>query len=171
MQELVNSLDVYLKSSASMAFLAAFIGGVLTSFTPCVYPMVPIIAGYVGSRNIGGSKVRGFILSLIYVIGVALIYTALGIVAALSGRFFGEFNSNPWIHFFIANVMIVLGLAMLDVFTIPTIGIRSGSARGGFFGVFLMGIVSGLVAGPCTCTSNGSLAGLCCHNSECAFWG
>lgn len=150
MQELVNSLDVYLKSSASMAFLAAFIGGVLTSFTPCVYPMVPIIAGYVGSRNIGGSKVRGFILSLIYVIGVALIYTALGIVAALSGQFFGEFNSNPWIHFFIANVMIVLGLAMLDVFTIPTIGIRSGSARGGFFGVFLMGIVSGLVAGPCT---------------------
>ena len=74
MQKLVNSLDVYLKGSAFMAFLAAFLGGVLTSFTPCVYPMVPITAGYVGSRNLGGSKVRGFVLSLFYVVGVAVTF-------------------------------------------------------------------------------------------------
>ncbi len=171
MQELVNSLDVYLKGSAFMAFLAAFLGGVLTSFTPCVYPMVPITAGYVGSRNLGGSKARGFVLSLFYVVGVAVTYAALGVVAALSGRFFGEFNTNPWIHFVVANVMIFLGLAMLDVFTIPMIGIGSGPTAGGFVSVFLLGIVSGFVAGPCTAPVMGVLLAYVATTRDLLFGG
>lgn len=171
MQELVNSLDVYLKGSAVMSFLAAFLGGVLTSFTPCVYPMIPITAGYVGSRNLGGSKVRGFVLSLFYVVGVAVTYAALGVIAALSGRFFGEFNTNPWVHFVVANVMILLGLAMLDVFTIPMIGIGSGPTSGGFFSVFLLGIVSGFVAGPCTAPVMGVLLAYVATTRDLLFGG
>jgi cytochrome c-type biogenesis protein len=171
MQELVNSLDLYLKGSVFMSFLAAFLGGVLTSFTPCVYPMVPITAGYVGSRNLGGSKARGFVLSLIYVVGVAVTYAALGVVAALSGRFFGEFNTNPWIHFAVANLMILLGLAMLDVFTIPMIGIGSGTPAGGLFSVFLLGIVSGFVAGPCTAPVMGVLLAYVATTRDLLFGG
>jgi cytochrome c-type biogenesis protein len=171
MQELVNSLDVYLKGSAVMSFLAAFLGGVLTSFTPCVYPMIPITAGYVGSRNLGGSKARGFFLSLFYVAGVAVTYAALGVVAALSGRFFGEFNTNPWVHFVVANLMILLGLAMLDVFTIPMIGIGSAPTVGGFFSVFLLGIVSGFVAGPCTAPVMGVLLAYVATTRDLLFGG
>lgn len=171
MQELANSLDVYLKGSLLMSFLAAFLGGVLTSFTPCVYPMVPITAGYVGSRNLGGAKVRGFFLSLFYVVGVAMTYATLGVVAAMSGRFFGEINSNPWIHFFVANVMIVLGLAMLDVFTIPMMGVKDGPQPGGFFSVFLLGIVSGFVAGPCTAPVMGVLLAYVATTRDLVFGG
>jgi len=171
MQELVNSLGVYLQGSAIMSFVAAFLGGVLTSFTPCVYPMVPITAGYVGSRNLGGSKLRGFVLSLFYVVGVAVTYSALGVVAALTGRFFGEFNTNPWVHFAVANLMIFLGLAMLEVFTIPMIGVKSGPQAGGFFSVFLIGIVSGFVAGPCTAPVMGVLLAYVATTRDVLFGG
>ena len=60
MQELENSLDVYLKGSPFMSFIAAFVGGVLTSFTPCVYPMVPITAGYVGAGTSAGPRSEAF---------------------------------------------------------------------------------------------------------------
>ena len=71
MENLVNNLEVYLNASIFMSLTASFVGGLLTSFTPCVYPMIPITAGYVSSNNIGGSKIKGFWLSVCYVLGVA----------------------------------------------------------------------------------------------------
>lgn len=149
-EELVTNLEAYLQASVLMAFLAAFAGGVLSSFTPCIYPMIPITAGFVGSRNIGGSKLKGFLLSLIYVTGMAITYAALGMFAALTGRFFGAIGSNPWVYFVVANIIILLGLAMLEVFEIPVFAPQTTVGGGGIAGVFLMGVVSGFVAGPCT---------------------
>lgn len=157
MEQLVNGMEVYLKASIAMSFVAAFLGGVLASATPCVYPMVPITASFVGSSNLGGSKLRGFALSLFYVLGLSLTYAALGMIAALTGRLFGEINSNPWAYFFVANVIIILGLGMLDVFTIPVISLRGSGAPTGVLGVFLVGIASGFVAGPCTAPVMGVL--------------
>jgi cytochrome c-type biogenesis protein len=150
MEELINGLETYLNASYGMAFLAAFGGGLLASFTPCVYPMIPITAGYVGSRNLGGSKLKGFVLSVIYVTGVAVTYAGLGMVAATTGRFFGEISTNPLAYFIVANIVIILGLSMLEVFTIPTIDFGSGTKQGGMFSIFLLGLASGFVAGPCT---------------------
>ncbi|MEW6350058.1 MAG: cytochrome c biogenesis protein CcdA [Thermodesulfobacteriota bacterium] len=150
MEEWVNnSLEAYLKASVFMSFVVAFLGGVLASFTPCVYPMIPITAGFVGSRNVGGSRFTGFVLSSVYVVGIAVTYAALGMVAALTGRFFGEISSNPWVFFVVANIIILLGLGMLEVFEIPMMSPGEVNA-GGFIGIFLMGIVSGFMAGPCT---------------------
>jgi len=156
-ENIVGNLELYLQGSIAMAFVAAFLGGILASFTPCVYPMVPITAGYVGSRNLGGSKARGFVLSLLYVMGVAVTYSALGMIAALSGQLFGEMSTNPWVYFAVANIMIVLGLAMLDVFTIPTLAPKSSVHMSGLPGVFILGILSGFVAGPCTAPVMGVL--------------
>jgi len=150
MEELISNIELYLKASLIMSFIAAFLGGVLVSFTPCIYPMIPITASFVGGRSIGGSKAKGFFLSLFYVIGVAVTYSALGVFAATTGRLFGDISSNPFMYFIIANIIIVLGLGMLDVFTIPMIAPKSSTKRGGFLGVFLLGVVSGFVAGPCT---------------------
>ena len=150
MEDLVTNFEAYLKASVLMSFFAAFAGGVLASFTPCIYPIIPITAGYVGSRNIGGSKLKGFLLSLIYVSGMAITYAALGMFAALTGRFFGSISSNPWVYFVVANIIILLGLAMLDVFEIPVFSPQTTVEGSGLLGVFVMGIVSGFVAGPCT---------------------
>lgn len=157
MENIVGSLDVYLQGSIAMALLAAFLGGILASFTPCVYPMVPITAGYVGSRNLGGSKLKGFALSFFYVLGVAVTYATLGMIAALSGSFFGEVSTNPWAYFIVANIIILLGLGMLEVFTIPTFAPKATPQLGGLLGVFLLGIASGFVAGPCTAPVMGVL--------------
>jgi thiol:disulfide interchange protein DsbD len=89
--------------------------------------------------------------------GVAVTYSALGMIAALSGQIFGAIGSNPLTYFIVANVMIVLGLAMLDVFTIPTFSPKSSVHMGGVPGVFVLGIVSGFVAGPCTAPVMGVL--------------
>ena len=71
MDAIISNMDYYLQASITMSFIAAFLGGLLASFTPCVYPMIPITAGVIGNRNIGGSKAKGFFLSLIYVSGMA----------------------------------------------------------------------------------------------------
>jgi cytochrome c-type biogenesis protein len=151
MEQLISNLDMYLKASLIMSFVAAFLGGLLTSFTPCVYPMIPITAGYVGGENLGGSKYRGFILSLFYVIGVSATYASLGIFAALTGRLFGEISTNPYAYFIVANIIIIMGLGMLDVFPIPLIGFKASSKKNrGVVGAFLVGAASGFVAAPCT---------------------
>ena len=150
MEQLVGNLELYLKASVFMSFFAAFLGGLLTSFTPCIYPMIPITASFIGGRSVGGPKFRALFLSLSYVVGIAVTYSVMGVFAASTGRLFGEISSNPYAYFIIANIIILLGLGMLDVFTIPVITSKSMTNRGGFFGAFVIGIASGIVVGPCT---------------------
>ena len=150
MEELVGNLELYLKASILMSFFAAFIGGLLTSFTPCIYPMIPITASFIGGKSVGGSRLRALFLSLSYVVGIAVTYSILGVFAASTGRLFGEISSNPYAYFIIANIIILLGLGMLDVFTIPVITSKGMTSRGGFLGAFVIGIASGIVIGPCT---------------------
>jgi cytochrome c-type biogenesis protein len=169
MDQLSSSLDLYLKTSSLMSLLAAFVGGILTSLTPCVYPLIPVTAGYVGNRNIGGSKSRAFFLTLTYVAGVAVTYALLGVVAAMTGQLFGAISSNPWVYFIVANIIIVSGLAMLEVFTIPMIGLKSTPEAGGFIGIFFLGLASGLLAGPCTAPALGVLLGYVAASRDVVF--
>lgn len=154
-ENFINGLSAYLQGSVSLSFLAVYLGGVLISFTPCVYPVIPITVAFIGARG-DGSKGRGFVLSLIYVTGMAVTYTILGAVAALSGRLFGQIQSNPWTYFLIGNLCVLMGLSMLDVFTFtvrtPAFVTRAQSRKQtrGIAGSFLVGAASGLVMGPCT---------------------
>lgn len=171
MEQIAGRLDVYLQASVVMSFCAAFLGGVLTSFTPCVYPMIPITAGYVGGGNLCGSKLRGFFLSVSYVVGVAVTYASLGVFAALTGSLFGGVSSNPWVTFAVANIMILFGLSMLDVFELPMIGKNVCVEQGGYGGAFLMGLVSGLIAAPCTAPVLGVLLTYVATSQKIVFGG
>jgi cytochrome c-type biogenesis protein len=133
--------------------------GVLTSLTPCIYPMIPITAAIVGGesvgRDTGGSRVRPITLTLCYVLGLALVYATLGLLAGLTGTLFGAVSSNPWSYFVMANLLLVFALVMLDVMPVPipsALMARASSAgrRGGGAGAFIMGAASGLVAAPCS---------------------
>jgi cytochrome c-type biogenesis protein len=156
LQNLMDNFEMYLEGSKVLACLASYLAGVLISFTPCVYPVAPVIVAYTGAHG-GGSRLKGLILSLSYVLGMALTYAALGVFAALSGKLFGQIQTNPWTHFFIANLFMLMGLSMLDVFTLNVpqpqfiSGIGHGSSsRKGALGSFMIGIASGLIIGPCT---------------------
>ena len=153
-ENLLGNLDLYLQSSILLAFVAAYCGGVLVGFTPCTYPLIPVTVGFIGAYG-ASSKLRGFLLSLFYVLGLALTYSIMGAAAVLSGRIFGQMQSTPWTYFIMANLCIFMGLAMMDVFNIslpvPQKLIRlTSKSKKGFVGSFLIGATSGVIIGPCT---------------------
>ena len=153
-ENFASNFEFYLHKSAILALFAAYAGGLLVGFTPCIYPVVPIIVGFIGGRG-SGSKLKSFVLSLLYVVGMALSYTILGGVAALSGKLFGQIQTNPWIYFVVANICILLGLSMMDVFNLSLSMPRFLSQarevkRGGALSSLLLGATSGLLVGPCT---------------------
>lgn len=154
LETLTGYLEAYLQGSIVLALPAAYAAGVLVGFTPCVYPVLPIIIGYIGARE-EKSNVRRFILSVVYVFGMALTYTVLGAFAALTGKLFGQLQANPWVYLAAGNVILFLGLSMLDMFALninmPGFIMKIQSAgRGGFLGSFLLGATSGVLIGPCT---------------------
>jgi len=155
MESLLNGLSGYISSSNSAAYLAAYIGGLLVSFTPCIYPVLPVVVAYIGAQG-AQSRTRAFFLSLAYVLGLSLTYAALGGISALTGQLFGNIQSSFWTSFLVANVCIVMGLAMLDVLTISIRlpGFLARSEKGiwsrGLLGSLLIGATSGLLAGPCS---------------------
>lgn len=137
----------------AVTYIGVFLSGILLSFTPCVFPIIPITVGVIGARG-AGSVSRGFVLSLVYVLGMALTYATLGLVAAQTGALFGSFLQNPFVIGFVVFVLVALALSMFGLFEVqlpPGLAGRlsSGGSGGGFIGVFLMGIIAGLVASPC----------------------
>ena len=150
-------LTQLLNGNPALALPALFLGGVLTSLTPCVYPMIPITAAIVGGQTTGEpvSRFRPALLTLTYVVGLASVYSALGVFAGLTGTLFGSVSTNPWLYFAMANVLVLAALSMLDVVPIRVpAGIMARAANmgtaGRFSGAFLMGAMSGLVAAPCS---------------------
>ncbi len=154
-------ISYYLNNISLVTYLVVFAGGLATSFTPCVYPLIPIIVGVIGASS-EVSKLRAFIMSLSYVIGMAMTFSALGMIAALTGRLFGEMQSSPLAHIIVGNVIIFFALVLLDVVQIPVFLLnRAGAGKvvkgGNAVSAFLMGIASGFIAAPCTAAVLGAL--------------
>jgi cytochrome c-type biogenesis protein len=146
-----------LSQSPVTAIPVLFAAGVLTSLTPCIYPMIPITAAIVGGSASGASPTRWrtVMLTLSYVVGLALVYSMLGLVAGLTGTLFGTISANPWLLFGMANLLLVAALAMLDVIPLrlpATLIAKSATVGEGgrLGGAFFMGAASGLVAAPCS---------------------
>lgn len=138
-----------------------FFAGVLTSLTPCIYPMIPItaglLAGTAGDEDVeragGRPRARTVLLTLTYVAGLALLYALMGLVAGLTGSLFGTVASNPWVRFAVGALLLVFGLAMLDVIPVRVprrlMAAASRPGAGSYPAVFAMGAGSGVVAAPC----------------------
>jgi cytochrome c-type biogenesis protein len=153
-----SGISSQLSASPLLALPVLFIAGVLTSLTPCIYPMIPITAAIVGGQSVGDAtttRSRTVLLTLTYVIGVALTYAILGVIAGMTGTLFGSISTNPWLYFLMANLLVVAALVLLDVLPLripaPLLD-RAASAgtAGRFSGAFIMGAASGLVAAPCS---------------------
>ncbi len=151
-------------NSPWLALLLSFLGGVLASFTPCTYPMMPITVAFIGGKA-NGSRRRGFLLSLFYVLGLAIVYSTLAIFAALTGQMFGALTANPWVYLVVANILLFFGLVMLEAVPLAPPGFLNNLKVTGFTGhdVFtsmLLGGASALVVSTCTTPILASLLAL-----------
>jgi thiol:disulfide interchange protein DsbD len=138
--------------------VASFFGfGLLLSFTPCVLPMVPILSGIIIGAGHTVTRTRGLALAAIYVLGMALTYAAAGVAAGLSGAMLAATLQNPWVLGAFAAIFVVLALSMFGFYELQLpvalqsrlAGTSSRFAGGHGAGVFVMGVLSALIVGPC----------------------
>ena len=149
---IADRLTRALDSGSLAAFLIVFLGGLLTSLTPCVYPMIPITVAVIGAQASGG-RMRGFVLSLFYVLGIAVTFSVLGFLAARTGALFGAVAQHPVAIILIASIFLLMGLSMLGLFAMQMPSSLTsklqGKKRSGAIGAFLTGLLAGLIVSPC----------------------
>ena len=138
-------------SGIILSLIFVFIWGLALNLTPCVYPLIPITIGYFGGQAEGKTS-RLALLGLLYMLGIALTYSVVGVITALSGAVFGTLLQNPIVIIIIVLVFIALALSQFGVyeFKLPdSLVAKAGGAQGGAFGAFFMGLTMGIVAAPC----------------------
>jgi thiol:disulfide interchange protein DsbD len=155
-----SRIERVLKAGSFWAVVATFFGfGLLLALTPCVFPMIPILSGIIAGQNHDTpmTKSRGFMLSLAYVLGMAITYALAGVAAALSGTLLSNALQNPWALGIGASIFVLLALSMFGFFEIQLPSFiqskfsdASNRMKGGsFIGVFVMGALSAVIVGPC----------------------
>ncbi|RZT06023.1 thiol:disulfide interchange protein DsbD [Duganella sp. CF402] len=151
-------LEAALKSGKLLVILPLFaLLGLGLSFTPCVLPMVPILSSIIVGEGAQSSRSRGLLLSVTYALGMALVYTALGVAAGLAGEGLASALQNPWVLGAFALLMALLSLSMFGFYELQvpaalqsklsTVSNRQSSGK--LAGVFVMGAISALIVGPC----------------------
>lgn len=139
------------ESGLLLSLLLVFLGGLALNLTPCVYPLIPITIGFFGGQSEGRTS-RLALMGLFYVIGLALTYSVIGVITALSGAVFGALLQNTIVIVIIALIFVVLSLSMFGMyeFSLPnSLVMKAGGAKGGLYGAFFMGLTMGIVAAPC----------------------
>ena len=152
-----DKLAKMLLNNPAGALFAFFIAGILLAFTPCVFPMVPILSGIIAGQGDRMSTSRAFWLSLVYVLAMAVTYTVAGVLAGLFGQNLQAVFQNPWILGFFIAIFIALALSMFGFFELQLpAGLQtrltqaSNQQQGGSLtGVAVMGFLSALIVGPC----------------------
>lgn len=150
LDQFVSNTGQYISSSPHLAIGAVFIGGMLTASNPCVLAMIPLMMSFVaGHRDEKTSVLRAFSFSLVFVLGLGITFTAMGMVAALAGKMYGDVSST-W-NWVVAAVCVVMGLHLSGLVTvpIPSMGDRVQPKTRGIIGALLLGTLFGLVSAPC----------------------
>ncbi|MFM2398270.1 MAG: hypothetical protein RL341_427, partial [Pseudomonadota bacterium] len=176
----LSRIDTVLKERNLLAAIALFFGlGLLLTFTPCVLPMVPILSSIIVGEGKSITKMRGFSLSLAYVMGMALVYTAVGVVAGLIGEGLTAALQNPWVLGTFAVLLVILSFSMfgyyelqLPAFLRDKLNDAQGKQQGGkFAGVFVMGALSAIIVGPCVSAPLAGILTFIAQTKDAAFGG
>jgi thioredoxin:protein disulfide reductase len=141
---------IFLNHGMVLGFLAVLLGGLALNLTPCVYPLIGVTIAYFGNQ--GGGPRRIVVLAVLYVLGIALMFSSVGVAVAMSGGLFGAALQNPWVLSSIAAVLVLLAGSSFGLFTIQPpqwLMQRAGAARPGYAGSLLMGLGMGVIAAPC----------------------
>ncbi len=133
-----------------LQLVLVFLAGLALNLTPCVYPLIPITVGFF-AQQAKGRRGGTFSLALVYVLGMSVTYSALGVAAALTGRLFGSALQSPAVIALIVAVLVALAASMFGLWElrVPGWATRAAGGRGGHLGALVMGLLVGVVAAPC----------------------
>jgi thiol:disulfide interchange protein DsbD len=134
-----------------IGLLLVFLGGLALNLTPCVYPLIPITVGYFGGQS-EGSTTKLFFMGILFILGLSVTYSAIGVITSLTGAIFGALLQNPIVILIIVAIMLALSLSMFGLyeFKLPdSLVNKAGGAKAGLYGAFFMGLTMGIVAAPC----------------------
>ncbi len=149
--------DLLKNGSVWISLFTLFGIGLLLAFTPCVFPMIPILSSIIVGQGKEISTSRGFSLSVAYVLGMALINTAAGVAAALTGESLAVMLQTPWILASFAGVFVLLSLAMFGFYELQMpafiqnklTSVSNSQKSGSISGAVIMGLLSAVIVGPC----------------------
>lgn len=148
MEQLLEGLSHSIGKTSFMVFIMVFLGGVVTSLSPCILAMLPVMVGYIGGYG-QQSRMRSFVLALLMVLGLSTTFTILGISASLLGKVFGNLGRG-W-YLFLGILAVVMGLNLMEVLHFSLPGLKSVPLKlKGGLGAYLAGLFFGLAASPCT---------------------
>jgi len=147
---LLQNAGQYVNTNAWLAVAAAFVGGILTASNPCVLAMIPLMMSFVAGRReekTGALRALGF--SFVFVLGLSITFTAMGMVAALAGKMYGEVSS-AW-NWVVAAICVAMGLHLMGILTvpIPSLAGKVQPKTRGILGALVLGLLFGLVSAPC----------------------
>ncbi len=147
METLLNQLSQSLTDNPLLAYLGVFVGGIISSSSPCVLATIPLVIGYVGGYSEGDRR-KAVLYSLMFILGLSLTFTVLGAIASLIGGLFGII-SRTW-YFIVGGIAVIIGLHLMGLFnwSLP-IPVHLQPKQRGILGAFLLGIFFGIVSSPC----------------------
>jgi cytochrome c-type biogenesis protein len=147
MEIFLNHLSQSLSGNPFLAYFGVFIGGILSSSSPCVLATIPLVIGYVGGYSEGDRR-KAFLYSLTFILGLSITFTILGAIASLVGGLFGVI-SRTW-YFIVGGIAVIIGLHLIGLFnwSLP-VPVHLQPKQKGILGAFLLGIFFGIVSSPC----------------------
>ncbi len=147
MQALLENIQTIVQNQHGLAFIAVFIGGLISAASPCVLAAIPLIIGYVGGYSEGNKKMAA-LYSLVFIVGLSITFTLLGAAASVMGQFLGFMGK--WVYIGLAVIAILMGLQLLGIISIPLPFQNTRAIRTkGLLGAFLLGMLTGTVSSPC----------------------
>jgi thiol:disulfide interchange protein DsbD len=150
----MEAFSELLNQSWWLALIVAFVAGILTSFTPCIFPMIPITIAILTKDSEKRSRLNNFLTSVVYVHGIATTYSIFGLIAAYTGSLFGSLLSNTYFLIFVCILFLIMAFSMYGAFDIQVPSFLrnkfgNGTKHTGFVGAYISGLFAGLVASPC----------------------
>ncbi len=147
METLINHLSQSLTENPLLAYLGVFLGGILSSSSPCVLAAIPLVIGYVGGYSEGDRR-KALLYSLTFILGLSLTFTVLGAIASLIGGLFGIINRG-W-YFVVGGIAVAIGLQLVGLyeFNLP-VPAHLQPRQKGLLGAFILGLIFGIVSSPC----------------------
>lgn len=147
MEAIFNNIQHIIQNQHGLAFVAVFIGGIISAASPCVLAAIPLVIGYVGGYS-EGSKKKAALYSLIFVLGLSLTFTLLGVAASVMGQFLGFMGK--WLYLGLAVIAILMGLQLMGILSLPLPFQKTRMVKSkGLWGAFFLGLLTGTVSSPC----------------------
>ena len=147
MLNVLENIQSIIQHNPGLAFLAVFVGGLISAASPCVLAAIPLIIGYVGGYSEGDKK-KATLYSLVFILGLSITFTLLGAAASAMGAFFGFMGR--WLYIGLAVIAITMGLQLMGIISIPLPFQKTWTIKSkGLMGAFFLGLLTGTVSSPC----------------------